>query len=103
MSKLRAPLIALLIVGLAACSGGGPSKHAREAAFLQYVKDNGSDDAKVHDFKSSKCTKAEGAPSYACDVSAEIQATGRELGHDMDGVYSFTQVGGAWKVTGRIQ
>ncbi|MBV6668151.1 hypothetical protein ACCP96_07345 [Xanthomonas campestris pv. fici] len=103
MSKLRVSLIILLIVGLAACTGGGPAQTEREHAFLQYVKDNGSDDAKVDDFKSAKCTKAEGAPSYACDVSAEIQATGRELGHDMDGVYSFTQVGGGWKVTGRIQ
>ncbi|WP_386339928.1 hypothetical protein O4D10_21190 [Xanthomonas citri pv. citri] len=103
MSKLRVSLIILLIVGLAACSGGGPAQTEREHAFLQYVKDNGSDDAKIEDFKSGKCTKAEGAPSFSCDVSAEVTAMGRKFGNEMDGVYTFTQVGGVWKVTGRIQ
>ncbi|MCL1558679.1 hypothetical protein FHR53_003930 [Xanthomonas arboricola] len=103
MSKLRVALIILLIAGLAACSGGGPAQTEREHAFLQYVKDNGSDDARIEDFKSGKCTKAEGAPSYACDVSAEVTAMGRKFGHEMDGVYTFSEIGGVWKVTGRIQ
>lgn len=59
MSKLRIALIILLIAGLAACSGGGPAQTEREHAFLQYVKDNGSDDARIEDFKSGKCTNAE--------------------------------------------
>ncbi|MEQ7925471.1 hypothetical protein ABQW55_016960 [Xanthomonas citri pv. malvacearum] len=64
MSKRRVALIILLIAGLAACSADGPAQTEREHAFLQYVKDNGSDDARIEDFKSGKCTKAEGAPSY---------------------------------------
>ncbi|ASY85581.1 hypothetical protein [Xanthomonas citri] len=68
MSKRRVALIILLIAGLAACSADGPAQTEREHAFLQYVKDNGSDDARIEDFKSGKCTKAEGAPSYVCDV-----------------------------------
>ena len=103
MSKLRIALIILLIAGLAACSGGGPAQTEREHAFLQYVKDNGSDDARIEDFKSGKCTNAEGAPSYACDVSGEVTAMGRKFGHEMDGVYTFSEIGGVWKVTGRIQ
>ncbi|MBO9748776.1 MULTISPECIES: hypothetical protein [Xanthomonas] len=103
MSKRRVALIILLIAGLAGCSGGGPAQTEREHAFLQYVKDNGSDDARIEDFKSGKCTKAEGAPSYVCDVSAEVTAMGRRFGHEMDGVYTFSEIGGVWKVTGRIQ
>ncbi|KAB0522719.1 hypothetical protein [Xanthomonas cissicola] len=92
MSKFRVSLISLFIAGLTACH-----------AFLQYVKDNGSDDARIEDFKSGKCTKAEGAPSFSCDVSARVRAMGRDFGHEMDGVYTFSEVGGVWKVTGRIQ
>ncbi|UKE71070.1 hypothetical protein K8O61_08710 [Xanthomonas cerealis pv. cerealis] len=103
MSKRRVALIILLITGLTACSGDGPAQTEREHAFLQYVKDNGSDDARIEDFKSGKCTKAEGAPSYACDVSAKVTAMGRKFGNEMDGVYTFSKVGGVWKVTGRIQ
>ncbi|MCC4629159.1 hypothetical protein LPY96_17615 [Xanthomonas citri pv. malvacearum] len=103
MSKRRVALIILLIAGLAACSADGPAQTEREHAFLQYVKDNGSDDARIEDFKSGKCTKAEGAPSYVCDVSAEVTAMGRKFGNEMDGVYTFSEVGGVWKVTGRVQ
>ncbi|ATS51204.1 conserved exported hypothetical protein [Xanthomonas citri pv. fuscans] len=103
MSKFRVSLISLLIAGLTACSGGSPAQTEREHAFLQYVKDNGSADARIEDFKSGKCTKAESAPSFSCDVSAKVRAMGRDFGHEMDGVYTFTQVGGVWKVTGRIQ
>ncbi|MGD3385117.1 hypothetical protein QT497_22275 [Xanthomonas citri pv. citri] len=58
---------------------------------------------RIEDFKSGKCTKAEDAPSFSCDVSAKVRAMGRDFGHEMDGVYTFTQVGGVWKVTRRIQ
>ncbi|MGD3372427.1 hypothetical protein QT497_22250 [Xanthomonas citri pv. citri] len=47
MSKLHVSLVTLLIAGLTACLAGGPAQTEREHAFLQYVKDNGSDDARV--------------------------------------------------------
>lgn len=28
---------------------------------------------------------------------------GRKFGNEMDGVYTFSEVGGVWKVTGRVQ
>jgi len=103
MSKLRIALTGALIISLAACSGGGPSHDDRQAAFLQYVKDNSNDKAKIADFESGKCVKAEGAPSYNCAVSSQVEAMQRDFGHGMDGVYTFTEVGGAWKITGRVQ
>ncbi|XOL70418.1 hypothetical protein SE336_07975 [Xanthomonas arboricola] len=80
MSKFRVSLISLLIAGLTACSAGGPAQTEREHAFLQYVKDNGSDDARIEEFKSGRCTKAEGAPSFSCDVSAKVRAMAAILG-----------------------
>ncbi|MBZ2679328.1 hypothetical protein IPR78_19705 [Xanthomonas perforans] len=103
MHHARVAVIGLLTVALAACYGGGPSESEREHAFLQHVKENGSDEGRIEDFESHQCTKAESAPSYNCDVSAKVQDLGRDFGHQLDGVYAFTKVGGAWKVTGRVQ
>jgi hypothetical protein len=103
MSKLPIALTGALIISLAACSGGGPSHDDRQNAFLQYVKDNSNDKAKIREFKSGKCVKTEGSPSYNCDVSSQVMAMERDFGHEMDGVYAFTEVGGAWKITGRVQ
>ncbi|RZZ86978.1 hypothetical protein [Pseudoxanthomonas winnipegensis] len=103
MSKAQVAAIGLLTVFLAACSGGGPSKAQRQAAFVAHMKEEGSDNAKIRDFQSSKCTKSESTPTYACDVSATVQAMGRDFDHEMDGIYAFAEVGGEWKVTGRIQ
>ncbi|WP_045760741.1 hypothetical protein [Xanthomonas albilineans] len=103
MSKARVAVIGMLAFVLASCSGDGPSESEREHAFLQHVKENGSDEGRIEDFESHQCTKAESAPSYNCDVSAKVQDLGRDFGHQMDGIYSFTEVGGAWKVTGRVQ
>ncbi|QHB70717.1 hypothetical protein [Stenotrophomonas sp. 364] len=104
MSKARVAVVGALIVCLAACSGGGGPPHDdRQNAFLQYVQDNSNDKAKIQEFRSGKCVKAEGAPSYNCDVSAQIEAMGRDFGNQMDGVYTFTEVGGTWKITGRVQ
>lgn len=103
MLKSRLAAIGALIVSLAACSGGGPSQDDRQGAFLQYVKDNSNDKAKIADFESGKCVKAEGSPSYNCAVSSQVEAMQRDFGHEMDGVYTFTEVGGAWKITGRVQ
>ncbi|EKQ58370.1 hypothetical protein WS7_21370 [Xanthomonas citri pv. malvacearum str. GSPB2388] len=103
MSKARFAVIGTLIVSLVACSGGGPSQDDRQSAFLLYVQDNSNDKAKIEDFESGKCVKAEGAPSYTCDVSAKVEAMERDFGHQMDGVYTFTKVGGTWKITGRVQ
>lgn len=77
MSKARFAVIGTLIVSLVACSGGGPSQGDRQSAFLLYVQDNSNDKAKIEDFESGKCVKAEGAPSYTCDVSAKVEALGR--------------------------
>ncbi|MEW2895538.1 hypothetical protein [Stenotrophomonas maltophilia] len=103
MLKSRLAAIGALIVSLAACSGAGPSHDDRENAFLQYVKDNSNDKAKIRGFESGKCVKAEGTPSYNCAVSSQVEAMQRDFGHGMDGVYTFTEVGGAWKITGRVQ
>lgn len=103
MSKVRIAVIGALIVSLAACSGGGPSHDDRQNAFLQYVKDNSNDKAKIRDFESGKCVKAEGAPSYNCAVASNVMAMDRDFGHEMDGVYTFTEVGDTWKVTARVQ
>lgn len=103
MLKSRLAVIGALIVSLAACSGGGPSHDDRENAFLQYVKDNSNDKAKIREFQSGECVKAEGAPSYNCSVSSQVMAMERDFGHEMDGIYTFTEVGGAWKITGRVQ
>lgn len=103
MSKLRIALTGSLAACLAACSGGGPSHDERQNAFLQYVKDNSNDKAKIADFESGKCVKAEGAPSYNCAVSSQVEAMQRDFGHEMDGVYTFTEVGDTWKITGRVQ
>jgi len=103
MSKVRIALTGALIACLAACSGGGPSHDDRQNAFLQYVQDNSNDKAKIRDFESGKCVKAEGTPSYNCAVSSQVEAMDRDFGHEMDGVYTFTQVGGSWKITGRVQ
>lgn len=104
MSKARVAVVGALIVCLAACSGGGgPSHDDRQNAFLQYVQDNSNDKAKIRDFESGKCVKAEGAPSYNCAVSSQVQAMDRDFGHEMDGVYTFTQMDGTWKITGRVQ
>ena len=103
MSKARLAIIGTLIVSLVACSGGGPAETEREHAFLQFVKANSNEEARIEDFESNQCTKAEGAPSYTCDVSAKVEAMERDFGHQMDGVYTFTKVGGTWKITGRVQ
>ncbi len=103
MSKVRIAVASALIVCLAACSGGGPSHDERQNAFLQYVKDNSNEKAKIREFESGKCVKAEGSPSYNCAVSSQVQAMERDFGHEMDGVYTFTQVGDTWKITGRVQ
>ncbi|WP_329761650.1 hypothetical protein [Stenotrophomonas maltophilia] len=103
MLKSRLAVIGALIVSLAACSGGGPSHDDRQNAFLQYVKDNSNDKAKIGDFESGKCVKAEGTPSYNCAVSSQVEAMQRDFGHEMDGVYTFTEVGDTWKITGRVQ
>lgn len=103
MLNSRLAAIGALIVSLAACSGGGPSHDDRQGAFLQFVKDNSNDKAKIADFESGKCVKAEGSPSYNCAVSSQVEAMQRDFGHEMDGVYTFTEVGGAWKITGRVQ
>lgn len=96
-------VLATLIISLTACSGGGPSHDDRQNAFLQYVKDNSNDKAKIREFESGRCVKAEGAPSYSCSVSSQVEAMDRDFGHEMDGVYTFSEVGGAWKITGRVQ
>ncbi|WP_184409591.1 hypothetical protein [Xanthomonas sp. 3075] len=103
MSKLCLALVGLMSVCLASCSGGGPAETEREQAFLQFVKANSNEEARIEDFESNQCTKAEGAPSYTCDVSAKVEAMERDFGHQMDGVYTFTKVGGTWKITGRVQ
>lgn len=103
MSKVCIAVASGLIACLAACSGGGPSHDDRQNAFLQYVKDNSNDKAKIRDFESGKCVKAEGAPSYNCAVASNVMAMDRDFGHQMDGVYTFTEVGDTWKITGRVQ
>jgi len=103
MLKLRLAVVGVLSACLAACSGSGPSQDERDAAFLQYVQDNSNDKAKIHEFRSGNCVKAEGTPSYNCDVSAQVEAMGRDFGNQMDGVYTFTEVGDTWKITGRVQ
>jgi hypothetical protein len=103
MFNARITVVGALIFALAACSGGGPSHDERQKAFLQYVKDNSNDKAKIREFQSEECAKAEGTPSYNCAVSSQVMAMERDFGHEMDGVYTFTEVGGAWKITGRVQ
>ncbi|MBO9828779.1 hypothetical protein J7373_11020 [Xanthomonas sp. A2111] len=103
MRNARLTVVGMLIVFLAGCSGGGPSKDQRQRAFLQYMKEEGSDNAKIRDFESSRCEKSESAPSYACDVSARVEAVGRDFDHELDGIYVFAEIGGEWKVTGRIR
>jgi len=103
MRKARLAVVGMLIAFLGACSGGRPSQSEREFAFLQFVKANSNEEARIEDFESNQCTKAEGAPSYTCDVSAKVEAMERDFGHQMDGVYTFTKVGGTWKITGRVQ
>lgn len=103
MFKARNAVVVALIFALAACSGGGPSHDERQNAFLQYVKDNSNDKAKIQEFKSGKCAKAEGTPSYNCAVSSHVQAMDRDFGNQMDGVYTFTEIGDTWKITGRVQ
>ncbi|RLK56360.1 hypothetical protein BCL79_0745 [Stenotrophomonas rhizophila] len=103
MFKARIAAVGALILALAACSGGGPSHDERQNAFLQYVKDNSNEKAKIREFKSGKCAKAEGAPSYNCAVSSQVMAMERDFGSQMDGVYTFTELGGTWKITGRVQ
>ncbi len=103
MSSAQVVAIGVLTVFLAACSGGGPSKAQRQEAFLLHLKEEGSDNAKIRDFESKKCTKSESAPTYACDVSARVEAVGRDFDHELDGIYAFAEIGGEWKVTGRIQ
>ncbi|WOB48884.1 hypothetical protein NYR97_16855 [Xanthomonas hydrangeae] len=103
MSKLCLALVGLMSVCLASCSGGGPAETEREHAFLQFVKANSNEEARIEDFESNQCTKAEGVPSYTCDVSAKVEAMERDFGHQMDGVYTFTKVGGTWKITSRVQ
>lgn len=103
MSKVCIAVASGLIACLAACSGGGPSHDDRQNAFLQYVKDNSNDKAKIREFESGKCVKAESTPSCNCAVSSQVEAMDRDFGHEMDGVYTFTEVSGTWKVTGRVQ
>jgi len=92
-----------LIASVAACSSGGPSHDDRQNASLQYVNDISNAKAKTRDFESGKCVKAEGTPSYNCAVSSQVMAMERDFGHEMDGVYTFTEVGDIWKITGRVQ
>jgi len=103
MFKARITVVGALIFALAACSGGGPSHDERQNAFLQYVKDNSNDKAKIREFQSGECAKAEGTPSYNCTVSSQVMAMDRDFGNQMDGVYTFTQMDGTWKITGRVQ
>ncbi|KLC23322.1 hypothetical protein TB9_09400 [Xanthomonas perforans] len=103
MRKARLAVVGMLIAFLGACSGGRPSQSEREFAFLQFVKENSNDEARIEDFKSNQCQKAEGAPSYTCDASAKVKALGQDFGNQMDGVYTFTKVGGTWKITARVQ
>ncbi|HHA2453048.1 TPA: hypothetical protein ACOEBF_000049 [Stenotrophomonas maltophilia] len=103
MFKLRVAVVGVLTACLVACSGSGPSHDERQNAFLQYVKDNSNDKAKIREFQSGECAKAESTPSFNCSVSSQVMAMERDFGHEMDGVYTFTEVGGAWKITGRVQ
>ncbi len=103
MPKARLAVMSALTLYLTACSGGQPSQSEREHAFLEFVKGNSNDEARIEEFESNQCTKAEGAPGYTCDASAKVETMGRDFGHQMDGVYIFTKVGGAWKVTSRVQ
>ncbi|MFA3865400.1 hypothetical protein P2C58_19230 [Xanthomonas perforans] len=86
MSKLCLALVGLMSVCLASCSSGGPSQSEREHAFLLFVQDNSNEEARIEDFQSNQCKKAQGAPSYTCDVSAKVEAMERDFGHQMDGV-----------------
>lgn len=103
MFKARIAVVGALIFALAACSGGGPSHDDRQNAFLQYVKDNSNDKAKIREFQSGECAKAEGTPSYNCTVSSQVMAMDRDFGNQMDGVYTITELDGTWKITGRVQ
>ncbi|AOX61068.1 hypothetical protein ACF8O9_07485 [Stenotrophomonas geniculata] len=103
MLKLRVAVVGVLTACLAACSGSGPSHDERQNAFLQYVKDNSNEKAKIREFQSAECAKSEGTPSYNCAVSSQVMAMDRDFGNQMDGVYTFTEVGDTWKITGRVQ
>ncbi|RWU17318.1 hypothetical protein [Xanthomonas phaseoli] len=47
MSKLCLALVGLMSVCLASCSGGGPAETEREHAFLQFVKANSNEEARI--------------------------------------------------------
>ncbi|NWF32328.1 hypothetical protein HH110_04610 [Stenotrophomonas sp. SAM-B] len=94
---LLASLAAALL--LTACSAG-PSANKAEDAMLVFVKANGSDDARLTKFTVGKCEKGDGG--YNCPVQARVPAINGRFDEDFNGVFTFAEVGGAWKVIGVV-
>jgi hypothetical protein len=87
------------ILALSACSSG-PSESKAEDAFLAFIKDNSSDDAKLTSFDLGKCDEANGG--YNCAVAAHVVALGGSFDEDYNGVFTFSDVGGSTKVVGVV-
>ncbi len=67
---------------------------------LVFVKANGSDDARLTKFSLGKCEQGDGG--YNCPVQARVLAMNGRFDEDFNGVFTFAEVGGAWKVIGVV-
>lgn len=99
MTMKRFATVAILAIALTACSSG-PSQNKAEDAMLAYVKDNGSEDARLMDFELGKCTKVD--TGYNCPVKSRVLAMGGKFDQQFNGVFTFADVGGSYKVIARV-
>lgn len=97
MTIKRFATVAVLAIALTACSSG-PSQNKAEDAMLAYVKENGSEDARLTKFSLGKCEKGDGG--YNCPVQARVLAMNGRFDENFNGVFTFAEVEGEYRVVG---
>lgn len=95
----RILILASLLVGLTACSGG-PSKGDLQSALEKHVRDNGWDDATVQDLKAGECRESSSTAGFVCTVEFRAVANEGRFNEEMGGSFVFDQVEGKWRVAG---
>jgi len=98
MSKTILASLATALL-LTACFAG-PSANKAEDAMLVFVKANGSDDARLTKFAIGKCEKGDGG--YNCPVQARVLAMNGRFDEDFNGVFTFAEVDGNYRVVGVV-
>lgn len=91
---------AALVLALAACTGGGPSKSEAEEALGQFFQQAAGVRPTFEDLALGDCEQAGEGPGYACSVSATVvlDAGGRVQREPLSRTFMFDELDGQWKV-----